>query len=82
MRLAGEHSHVRAVQYTRALTGRQTDALRWNATTRLAVTVYGYVRDMSANERRPPHLHECLWRYYFRTRNIVTLLSPVYLYCS
>ena len=36
---------------------------------------------MSAIERRPTHLNECLWRHYFRTRNIVTLLSPVYLSC-
>ena len=32
-------------------------------------------------EHCPPHLYECLWRNYFRTRNIVTLLLPVYLSC-
>ena len=58
----------RNVQHTRSITGRQTGN-RFS------------VRDMSAIEHRPPHLYECLWRRYFRTRNIVTLLSPVYLCC-
>ena len=39
------------------------------------------IRDMSTIECRPPHLYECLWCHYFRTRNIVTLPSPVYLCC-
>ena len=66
------------VQYTRSVAGRQTGNVLWQmATTRHRFSV----RDMSAIERRPTHLNECLWRHYFRTRNIVTLLSPVYL-CS
>ena len=40
------------------------------------------VCDMSAIECRPPHLYECLWRHYFRMRNIVTLLSPVCVVCD
>ena len=34
-----------------------------------------------AIERRSSHLHEHLWRYYFRTRNIAIFLSLVYLCC-
>ena len=29
------------------------------------------VRNKSAIEFLPPHLYECLWHHYFRTRNIV-----------
>ena len=36
-------------------------------------------RKMSVIKRCPTHLYECLWWHYFKTRNIVTLLSPVYL---
>ena len=39
------------------------------------------IRVISAIERRPPHLYECLWCHYFRTRTIDTLLSPSYLCC-
>ena len=35
--------------------------------------------DLSAIEHHPPHLYECLYRNFFRTKNIVTLLLPVYL---
>lgn len=38
-------------------------------------------RKMSVIKRCPTHLYECLWWHYFKTRNIVTLLSPVYLRC-
>lgn len=38
-------------------------------------------RDMSPIESHPPHLYECLWCLYFRTRNVITLLSPVHLCC-
>ena len=34
---------------------------------------------MSVIKRCPTHLYECLGRYYFRMRNIVTFLWPVYL---
>ena len=34
-----------------------------------------------AIKHRPPHLYKWLWPYHFRMRNIVTLLSPVYLSC-
>ena len=35
---------------------------------------------MLAIEHRPPHLYECLWcHHYVRKRNIVTILSLVYL---
>ena len=71
---------LRVAQFTRSVTGLQIGGdgspLRI-ATTRHCLTV----RDMFAIEHRPPHLYECLWRHYFRTRNTVTLLSPVYLRC-
>ena len=35
------------------------------------------VGNMSMIECCPPHIYECLWCHYFRTMNIVTLLSPV-----
>ena len=71
---------LRVAQFTRSVTGLQIGGdgspLRI-ATTRHCLTV----RDMFAIEHRPPHLYECLWRHYFRTRNTVTLLSPAYLSC-
>ena len=70
--------NTRVVQYTQSVMGRQTgDGLWWIMTTRHRLSV----RDMLAIEHRPPHFFECLWHHYFRTRNIVTLLSPVYLSC-
>ena len=39
------------------------------------------VRDMSVIDCHLPHLYKYLWHHYFKTRNIVTLLSPVYLCC-
>ena len=47
----------------------------------LLITVCQFATMMLAIERRPPHLYECFWRHYFRTRNIVTLLYPAYLCC-
>ena len=56
--------------------GCQTgDRSWWIATTCRRLLVF----DMLLIECHPPHLlvKECLWHHYFRTRNIVTLVSPV-----
>lgn len=59
---------MRIVQCTRSVTGHQSgDSSRQIATIchRLSVG------DISAIECHSPHLYECLWRNYCRTRNIV-----------
>ena len=70
------YKFLRVVQYTQSVIGRQTgDNSWWVATTRHNLSV----DDMPVIEHCPPHLYKCLWHHYFRIRNIVTLLSPVYL---
>ena len=67
---------VRVVQYTRSVTGHQTGDGSWQITT---TRHHLSVCHMSAIECCPPHLFKYLWRHYFKTRNIVTLLFLVYL---
>ena len=60
--------------------GCQTGDGSW----RIATTCHHLlVFNMEAIKCRPPHLlvKGCLWHYYFRTRNIVTLVLPVDLRC-
>ena len=69
--------YSRVVQYTRSVTGCQTDDCLWRI---LRARHCLSVCDMSAIVPYPPHLYKCLWHHYFRTSNIVTLVSPVYLF--
>ena len=82
------HKSLRLVQYTWSVTGRPTgDSLWWIRTTYHRLSVYGmlaiklHLTHLLAIELHLTHLYECLWHHYFRTRNIVALLSPVYLSC-
>ena len=69
---------LRVVQYTRSIMGHQTGDSSWQIVmTRRCLSV----RDMSGIRCRPPHFNKCLWCHYFRMRNIVTFLLPVYLFC-
>ena len=69
--------NTRVVQYTQSVTGRQTGGgSRQITTSHHHLSVHG----MLAIKHRPPHLYECLWHHYFRTRDIFTL-SPVYSSC-
>ena len=70
------HAFLRVVQYTLSQRVVKLRTVRYGP--RLVTRHRLSVRDMLAIEHRPPHLYECLWCHSFRTRNIVTLLSPVY----
>ena len=75
---AGLFQEIRAVQYIWSITGHQTDDGSWW----IAMTHHRLsVCDMSAIKHCAPHLYGCLWCHYFRTRNVITLLSPVHLCC-
>ena len=70
----GLFQEIRVVQYTWSVTGHQTDDGSWW----IAMTHHRLsVCDMSAIKRHLPRLYKCLWRRYFRMRNIVTLLCLV-----
>ena len=64
------HSHLpRVVQYTWSVTGHQTGDVLWQ----IVMTHHRLPgRDMWVIVPHPPHLYECLWYHYFRTRNIIT----------